>query len=192
MKKRFLFVMLLVTALATTAAAVQREQQLLSGKLIRLHVVANSDSPEDQRIKLLVRDAVLRVTDGVTREELAQSIPEIERAAKACLQKQGCDDAVRVKLGVERFPTKSYDNFALPSGVYQSLRVTIGEGAGQNWWCVVFPSICFRATASELEEAAVSAGFTEEELALITSRNGGYELKFKCMEWLEKMKGIFY
>ena len=81
-----------------------------------------------------------------------------------------------------------YENFSLPAGVYTALRVTIGEGEGQNWWCVAFPSICFRATTADLEAAAVSAGFTGEEIALITEANEGYVLKFKLLELLDRLK----
>lgn len=97
-------------------------------------------------------------------------------------------DTVRVSFGDERFPTRYYDNFALPAGVYRSLRVTIGEGQGQNWWCVVFPSICFLATAAEMEEAAQVAGLTEGEIRLITEAQDRYALKFKSLELLQQIK----
>ena len=190
MRKRIvLFTVLLLLALTVTAAALQREQQALSEKLIRLHVVANSDSEQDQWVKLQVRDAILEVTDGLDRGGLAAALPEIEAAAKTCLSDLGQETQVSVSLGQEVFPTRFYENFSLPAGVYRSLRVTIGEGAGQNWWCVAFPSICFRATTAELEEAAVSAGFTTEEVKLITG-DGGYVLKFKTLELLEKLKEV--
>ena len=93
-----------------------------------------------------------------------------------------------MSLAKEQFPTRFYENFALPAGVYTTLRITIGSGEGQNWWCVAFPSICFRATAAELEEAAVSAGFTTEEYRLITGDGEGYVLKFKLLELLDRLK----
>ena len=110
----------------------------------------------------------------------------------ACLREQGSGDPVTVSLGEERFPTRLYDNFALPAGVYRSLRVTIGAGEGHNWWCVAFPSICFRATAAEVQDAAVSAGFTGEEVRLITGDGGGYVLKFKALELLERLKAWLF
>ena len=187
-KKMVLCFALLLAALTVSAAALQRQQQILSAKLIRLHVVANSDSPEDQRQKLQVRDAVLQVTEGLSKSELQEALPEIEYAAKACLAELGAAQPVSVTMGTERFPTRLYDSFALPAGVYRTLRVTIGEGAGHNWWCVAFPSICFRATAEELEDAAVSAGFTQEEVRLITEEGSPYVLKFKLLELLERWK----
>lgn len=193
-KTGLLFVLALLGALLATAAAAQQEQQELAGKLIRLHVVANSDSREDQLLKLQVRDAVLAVTASVDAEskdpeaELKQLLPQIKQAAEDCLRLHGSRDTIRVSFGGETFPTRIYDTFTLPAGVYRSLRITIGEGKGHNWWCVVFPSICFRATAAELEQAAQVAGLTEGEIHLITEGEDGYILKFKLLEWLQALK----
>ncbi len=197
-KTGILFFAVLLAALLTTAAVMQQEQQALAGKLIRLHVIANSDSEADQARKLQVRDAVLEVTAlsaSDSREavqSLAQLLPEIQQAAEDCLRAQGCDDPVEVTLGLEAYPTRVYDNFALPAGTYQSLRIVIGEGKGQNWWCVVFPSICFRATMGDLEEAAQTAGFTDGELRLMTEQPTGYTLKFKVWELLLKCKQFMF
>lgn len=192
MKKTILAVLALLAALTATAAALQGEQQALAGKLVRLHVVANSDSEQDQALKLQVRDAVLEASEGLEAEDLEAALPRLQAAAQACLREQGSGDPVTVSLGEERFPTRLYDNFALPAGVYRSLRVTIGAGEGHNWWCVAFPSICFRATAAEVQDAAVSAGFTEEEVRLITGDGGGYVLKFKALELLERLKAWLF
>lgn len=193
MKRWVLFVLALFSALCATAAALQQEQQLLADKLVRLHVVANSDSEEDQAIKLQVRDAVLEATCKLERENLAQALPEIKAAADTCLRRLGVEHTVSVQFGRERFPTRVYENFSLPAGVYTALRITIGAGEGQNWWCVAFPSICFRATAADLEQAAVSAGFTQQEVSLITEANEGYVLKFKVLELLDQFKNwLFY
>ena len=188
MKKWMLFALALLAAGMVSAAALQQEQRELSEKLIRLHVVANSDSQEDQAIKLQVRDAVLAAADGLEEGQLEPALPEIQQAAEVCLRQLGREETVTVSLGMERFPTRMYDSFSLPAGTYRALRVTIGEGAGKNWWCVVFPSLCFRATAAELEEAAVSAGFTTDAVRLITGDGEGYILKFKVLEWLAQVK----
>ena len=193
-----LFFAVLAAALLTTAAVMQREQQLLAEKMIRLHVIANSDSEQDQALKLQVRDAVLELTavQAKGREEaelsLVQLLPDIQQAAVDCLRAQGCDDEVEVTLGMETYPTRVYENFALPAGSYQSLRIVIGEGKGQNWWCVVFPSICFRATVGDLEDAAQAAGFTDGEIRLITENPDGYTLKFKSLELLQKLKQMMF
>ena len=192
MKKTILAVLALLAALTATAAALQGEQQALAGKLVRLHVVANSDSEQDQALKLQVRDAVLEASEGLEAEDLEAALPRLQAAAQACLREQGSGDPVTVSLGEERFPTRLYDNFAMPAGVYRSLRVTIGAGEGHNWWCVAFPSICVRATAAEVQDAAVSAGFTEEEVRLITGDGGGYVLKFKALELLERLKAWLF
>ena len=189
-KKLILCVMLILAGLTVTAAAMQREQQRLADKLIRLHVVANSDSERDQQVKLLVRDAVLSVTENLEKEELFHALPAVQRAAETCLAELGEEKAVRVTLGHERFPTRLYESFALPAGTYQTLRVTIGAGEGHNWWCVAFPSICMRATMAELEDAAVSAGFTDGEIRLITADSGPYVWKFKTLELLERLKEV--
>jgi stage II sporulation protein R len=188
MKKWLLFVCAMAAAFSATAAVLQREQQDLSQKLIRLHVVANSDSGEDQAVKLEVRDAILEVTENLDEISLYRALPEIRSAAEQRLRELECRDSVSVSLAKEQFPTRFYENFALPAGVYTALRITIGSGEGQNWWCVAFPSICFRATAAELEEAAVSAGFTTEEYRLITGDGEGYVLKFKLLELLDRLK----
>ena len=188
MKKLILCVMAVLAGLSCTAAALQRSQQSFSEKLVRLHVVANSDSEHDQAIKLRVRDAVLEAAQGMEKkEDIAERLPQIEQAAEQCLRSMNCKDPVRVTVQKERFPTRVYETFSLPAGVYTALRVTIGEGAGHNWWCVVFPSICMPA-AADLEEAALTGGFTEDEIGLITEENEGYVLKFKAVEWIEKLK----
>jgi len=187
-KRMIIFAALLLSAAAISAAALQREQQALSEKLIRLHVVANSDSERDQQVKLLVRDAVLTVTEGLDKDGIQRALPAVQQAAENCLSKLGEEKTVRVTLSHERFPTRLYENFALPAGTYRTLRVTIGVGEGHNWWCVAFPSICMRATVAELEDAAVSAGFTDGEIRLITAESGPYVWKFKTLELLERMK----
>lgn len=173
--------------------AIQQEQQAMADKLIRLHVVAHSDEEVDQAEKLLVRDAVIAVTEPLSsQEEFALALPEIQKVAEDCLHDLGSSHDVTVTLSRERFPTRYYDTFALPSGVYPSLRVTIGDGEGKNWWCVAFPSICFRATAEELEQAAVTAGFTQEEVKLITKDSDTYVLKFKLLELLGELKSRIF
>lgn len=181
--------MALFAALTTTAASLQHQQLMLSQKLIRLHVVANSDSDYDQRLKLDVRDAVLRVTEKAgCIEELAALLPEVQKSAEQCLHAHGSDHSVAVTLQREVFPTRAYDAFSLPAGPYTALRVTIGAGEGENWWCVAFPSICL-CTAAEIEEVAVAAGFSQKEFRLITE--DGYVLRFKALELIQDLKAYW-
>ena len=185
----------LVAALLWTGLA-ERSQQAVSDKVVRLHVLANSDSAEDQALKLRVRDRVLERTtallessadraeaEGLLRGELL----ELERIAAREIAAAGYDYPVTAQVTDTTFPTKEYDGFALPAGEYLALRIIIGEGAGQNWWCVVFPPLC-AAAASDVPASALAAGFSEEEVALITEENSGYCLKFKTIEWLQELK----
>ena len=119
-------------------------------------------------------------------------LPELEETAKAVISDGGYDYSVRAELAETAFPTKDYDGFSLPSGEYLALRVLIGEAAGRNWWCVVFPPLC-TAAASDIPAVALDAGLTDREVALITEADEGYVLKFKSVElWQalkEKLKG---
>lgn len=188
--------LLFTVLMLLSAMALQAEQARLSQKLIRLHVVAASDSEHDQAVKLSVRDAVLAQADTLmlgkqdARAALANGLDSLAQAAQTRLTELGEEKTVTVRLGKERFPTREYDTFALPAGVYESLRVTIGEGAGHNWWCVVFPSICLTASMDELELAAQTAGLTQGELRLITGEEKGFVLKFRTLELLEKLKAF--
>ena len=194
--KRILLAAALILAATTTAvAALQREQMTLSEKLIRLHVVANSDSEEDQAIKLQVRDAVLAVTQPLLEDAeepkaaLLAALPEIEQAAEDCLRTLGDSHSVTVTLAQEQFPTRVYDSFALPAGQYLALRVTIGAGAGHNWWCVVFPSLCVPATSDGFEVQAVDGGLSPALANSLTQ--GRYSIRFVLLDWLGQLENFF-
>ena len=170
-------------------------RECLSGKLLRLHVVANSDSDADQALKLEVRDAVLdcaagyleNVSDVRAAEQVVGAhLAELAGAGQAVVREKGYDYAVRASLGTSHFPTKTYDGFALPAGDYRALRVTIGAGEGRNWWCVVFPTLCVSA-ASEWQDTAVSGGLSDEDVRLMAEEDEGYVLRFKCLELWDKL-----
>lgn len=173
-----------------------RAQTQLAERVVRLHVLANSDGEEDQELKLLVRDRVLaRATELLTqagnRAEaeslLRRELPELEALAARELRANGCDYPVTAELTDTEFPTREYDGFTLPAGEYLALRVVIGEGAGRNWWCVVFPPLCTAASA-DVPAAALAAGLTEDQVGLITEEDRGYVLKFKTVEWWEQLR----
>lgn len=192
-------VLLIVSALTVSVcAALQAQQQRMSEKIIRLHVVANSDSSADQAIKLHVRDAVLsearQALQGTDdpQQAIAQALPQLEAAANAALAAQGSRDTASVSFRRELFPTREYDTFSLPSGVYRSLRVTIGAGGGHNWWCVIFPSLCVPATADGFVQAAEAGGFTRAEIGLMTQADEGYVLKFRSLELLQALKKALF
>ena len=123
-------------------------------KVVRLHVLANSDSEEDQAVKLKVRDAILAITVPLlqnceTKEEAVALLEENQtlfvEAAKAVLQEEGFDDTVSIEMGLEEYPTRTYDSLCFPAGEYISMRVSLGTGEGQNWWCCLFPGYSPRA-----------------------------------------------
>ena len=163
MKKR-IFSLFFVSALAMgllSCAYLQTQQRQLAEKLVRLHVVANSDSPSDQAIKLRVRDAVLAAAEPVLgsaddpEQALAAELPALECAAAEMLRALGREESVSVTLQNERFPTRDYETFSLPAGVYRTLRVTIGAGEGHNWWCVLYPGLCFtNSYHTDIDETA--------------------------------------
>ena len=164
--------------------------------LVRLHVVGASDSKADQDVKLLVRDAVLASLEEGLRDltdadaavdYVARMLPKVKAAAEACLQKAGFSDPVAVSLTEEAFPTRDYDTFSLPAGVYRALRVVIGEGAGKNWWCVVFPQLCM--AGEDFMETASVAGLSPE---LTGTLEGDYELRFWVLEKLGEVKNYLF
>ena len=154
----------------------------LSSRLVRLHVLAVSDAPEEQAVKLRVRDAVLEAVSpalsGAESAEEAEAIlheklPAILEAA----ERAAGGRPVRVSLDSERYPTREYEGFRLPAGRYRSLRVVLGEGKGHNWWCVVFPPVCLAAVQREALRPAMS----NADYALLTEQEG-WELRFRSVE----------
>ena len=197
-KLKFFEIALLIglAVFLTSGALALRTQDELADKVVRLHVLANSDSEEDQALKLRVRDAVLEQATAILEQSadrreaesrLRGQLLELERIAAKEIAAEGYDYPVTVNLENTDFPTKEYDGFTLPAGEYLALRVIIGEGKGQNWWCVVFPPLCTAASA-DVPASALAAGFSEEEVRLITEENQGYVLKFKAVEWWETLK----
>lgn len=189
--------LLLAFALTLTAGVwASASQASLADRVVRLHVIANSDSDSDQALKLQVRDAVLAQATPLlagtgSRQEaenaLADHLEELAQAGAEVLAREGCGDPVTVTLSDQWFPTKVYDGFSLPAGNYRALRVVIGEGAGQNWWCVVFPPLCLASVTEEVAATAADAGLSDSQVSLITGQDGGYVLKFKVVEWWEEL-----
>ncbi len=187
-------VLSILTAFAVFLFPINGEREIYD-KVIRLHVIADSDDTEAQRLKLAVRDKILEkvtaYTDGCgTREEAEQAISlhtsEIQSDAETVLRENGCSLPVSVILGTEDYPTREYGELRLPAGEYTSLRVMIGEAEGKNWWCVLFPPLCVK-TASPKDEL-ISAGFTPEEVKILTdSDDPKYVLKFRIIEIIEAL-----
>ena len=170
-------------------------------RVIRLHVLANSDSEEDQALKLTVRDAVLSKTqvllaDAKTREEseaiLASNLDVIRVTAEEAVCAAGASASVTVSLGEEQYPTRRYENLAFPAGEYLSLQVKLGEAEGKNWWCVLFPPLCLSAATAErdTQEAFLAAGLTDEQYRMIADTDSTkYKLRFKILELVQKIFG---
>lgn len=190
---------MMTTALAMALLPVHGEEAVYDS-VIRLHVLANSDSEEDQALKLQVRDAVLdeaqQLLQGTaTRAEaeavLRPNLSRLQQAAAAVVAAAGFDDSVTVTLSDEDYPTRTYEQLAFPAGEYLSLRVMIGAAEGKNWWCVLFPPLCLSAATSreEAEMAFLAAGLTGEQYRIITDsdENTKYKLRFKLLEVAESI-----
>ena len=185
----------LCAAMLWGAWSMQR-QDALAQKMIRLHVIANSDSDADQALKLEVRDRVLDFTTTVLQRSadmedaqvrLREELTRIEDIAQREIAAQGYDYPVTAQLASAEFPLKEYDGFSLPAGEYMALRLVIGEGEGRNWWCVVYPPLC-TAAAADMPQTAIHAGLTDDDVSLITGEDTGYVLKFRSVELWEQLR----
>lgn len=196
--KRVLFVGLLV-ALVWTGTLIA-DRQKLREELVRLHVVADSDSEQDQSEKLLVRDAVLSALrqgmEDATDVEAAKSyisthLDSLQQIANDTLSRAGSGNTAVVSLTEEEFPTRDYDTFSLPAGIYESLRITIGSGEGHNWWCVVFPELCLPSTVEGFSDAAEAGGFPTSLTGALSDEKG-YEIRFFLLDLLGKAENFFH
>ena len=176
------------------------DRQKLQDELIRFHVVAHSDSEKDQSVKYLIRDAVLesiqtdlqKISDvQEAKNYLHDNLPNIQKLVNKTLDDLGIQEDARVSLGKEPFEIRHYDTFTLPAGVYESLRIVIGEGNGKNWWCVSFPSLCIPATTSGFSDVATSAGLSVS-LVQTLSGNEDYSIRFFFLNQLGKLENIFF
>lgn len=183
--KRLLMVFIIMMALlGTTGLAVQTESGPSENGFLRLHVIANSDAPADQKLKLEVKDRVVAMmkedfqdlNDAWEARRVAiRERKQIEALAREVVTSQGYDYPVQVCIGEYDFPTKSYGNFVLPQGRYQAVRIILGEGQGENWWCVLFPPLCMVSTS----DRGLSVATPEEA-----------KVSFKCLELLPRGAGM--
>ena len=201
MKKVIGFVCLLVLSVATIfVVECSAEKAQLQENIIRLHVVGNSDSAEDQAQKLRVRDAVLAYltpalenvsSTSEAEDYIRQNVARIQCLVAELLRQEGTDMAVRISIVNHSFDTRYYDTFALPAGVYKSLRIELGNAAGQNWWCVAFPSLCIPGAGKSFADVAAGAGFSDQ---LTNSLSGGnkYEVRFFVLDLLGKLENFLF
>lgn len=187
-----------LTAMLLTAFDLAADAKAIYEGTIRLHVLANSDSEEDQALKLKVRDALLCEMDDLltsgdaddaadAAEMLGEALDGFTRIAEEIVAEEGFDYPVTLSLTEEYYETRAYEGFSLPAGEYTSLQVEIGEAQGQNWWCVLFPPLC--TSVASAEETLVETGFTKRQVRLLTDNESTqYKLKFKTVEWFGELK----
>ena len=185
---------LFVACLVCTALWAEATQGRLASQVIRLHVLANSDSEEDQALKLEVRDRVLETTSALLAGEtepqaaavlLDQHLDYIAQTAAQEISAQGHDDRVEVRLEQTWFPTRQYQGISLPAGNYLALRVLIGAAEGHNWWCVVFPNLCLPAVSERALEAST---LTPGQISLLQEEETSYVFRFKALELWQSLK----
>lgn len=169
--------------------------QEIKDDVFRLHILANSDSDEDQSLKLKVRDEILRFTESLyknsgSKEEALRltkdNLQAIANRAKQVICDSGYNYSVTAEISQEYFDTRTYENVTMPSGTYQALRIIIGEGKGHNWWCVMYPSLCVGAST---DYEALEKNMNDSEIQLLTEEKCTY--KFKIVEYFEKLKSFF-
>ena len=193
--KKWEIALLAAILIAIFVGSVSSRQTELSENLIRLHVVANSDSEEDQALKLSVRDGILEELEEILKgcndkaeaeALISRNIDALTQAASEAIFEKSEYFTVTASITEEVFPTVEYDTFTLPAGEYSSLRVVIGEGEGQNWWCVVFPPLCLSIAEDTLSYEEM--GLSDETFSTISEESGGYVVKFKLLEWISQIK----
>ena len=176
-------------AILMSLAGFDAHCESVRGSVLRLHILANSDSDFDQSVKLSVRDRVLESCSDLfegardlseAEQRARESLPRLEKVAKAELERLGCDLPVTVEVGEDDFDTRTYGDVTLPAGRYTAVRVLIGAAEGHNWWCVCYPNICLAAAGQKQE---ISSVLDEENTRIVTS--GGYKVRFKIVELYE-------
>ena len=193
--KVFVPIFLLLLIISAYITPFIETSERISDDVFRLHILANSDNENDQALKLKVRDAVLEQGQNVftqcsSLDEIIYScennIDLFRNTAEACIRQNGYDYAVNAYVDKEYFNTREYEEITLPSGIYNALKIEIGEAKGRNWWCVMFPAICL----PEVSESKMTEVLDEEEMELINS-GSKFEVRFKIVEIYEKIKSKF-
>ncbi|MCL2023805.1 MAG: stage II sporulation protein R [Oscillospiraceae bacterium] len=181
----------LLLAAAFSVADFARKSQDLSSQVLRMHVVANSDSPADQQLKLEVRDAILQagseLFDGSVDTEnayarLSENRKLLQDAGEKVIADSGLGYPLTVELTREYFPTRTYDDKTLPAGNYTAIKAIIGGGAGENWWCVMFPPLCLPAVQVAEEE------YFDSDSREIINSDPRIEVRFKLLEWFFEVR----
>ena len=202
-KVKMVIILSFLLFIYTSICAISYAQNIsndIADSVFRLHVIANSDSKEDQDLKYIVRDNLLSYMNEIcsnckTKQEAIDIVTEnkdkFEEIAKSTIKERGFSYDVRINIGNFEFPTKNYGDISLPAGLYDALRVEIGEAKGQNWWCVMFPPLCFVDVTSgvvpEESKEVMEENLSEEEFALVSdSSNDELQFKFKLIEFFQE------
>lgn len=181
-----------VSAVAKTADTQERLEQ----QVLRLHILANSDSIDDQALKLKVRDRVLTYAETLldnpdmsleeTEATVAQHLPQLEELAETVVEEEGFSYPVSAQLVEMEFEDRTYGELTMPAGTYEALRITIGKAEGQNWWCVMYPALCVPNATEVTDDAETEqTAFDSEEQALLEHPER-YRIRLKCVEWLKQ------
>lgn len=205
MKKTWIYIlvpaMLLLGSMLYLLFTGERDASAVRQGVVRFHVVAESDSAEDQQLKLKVRDGVFSLVrtlfaDCTDREEALSTAhdnrEQLQREAERILRENGSDEDVTVEVGSRFFPTKSYGALSFPAGNYQAVSIRIGEGKGKNFWCVLYPALCLAPAVAEddaVEELVAAVG--EEETEFLQKSTQKQQIKFLLVEWFEQIVGKF-
>ncbi len=206
--KRFtiLFFLLFIYILISAYSYVNAICTNISDSVFRLHVIANSDSEEDQNLKYIVRDNVIKYLDSITSnvntkedivEIISNNLDKFNEIAQNTVYENGFSYNVSVQIGNFEFPEKTYGDVTFPAGYYDALKINIGDADGQNWWCVMFPPLCFIDVSSGVvpddSKEILESELNEEEYLLITKADNKSKIKFKIIEVLQNLKisGIF-
>lgn len=198
MKKHDLFLLFffVFSLLLSSFGAFAQDCREIRDSSLRLHILANSDSQEDQALKLKVRDRVLAQCGGLfsgtqnagDAKKLAQAhLDEIVECAEKVLRENGCDDSVQAQVVNMHFETRVYEGFAMPAGNYDAVRITIGEAEGHNWWCVLFPPLCLPAAESTSQDKEQAQQYRQEHPAVEESPE--YEMHFAVWDWIQSLLG---
>ena len=196
LKYAFVLLSLLITfifiSLSSYAHTISED---LSENFFRLHILANSDSEKDQSLKLKVRDNIIEYMNSLTFSGLSKSevisltkenLSKFQEIAEKTIQNEGYDYPVSLEIGNFYFPTKLYGNLSLPAGYYDALKIEIGEAKGKNWWCSLFPPLCFvdisAGVIDEDSEKSLKENLSDEEFAIITSDSETIKFKFRIIE----------
>lgn len=188
--KDYLLTVIMILGITLIFAAMPTEKEVaIYEDTLRLHILANSDSESDQRLKYEIRDKLLskygellrcETTPDDARDRAEELSDEIKKDVDGWICESGRDYECAIEIGTEWYDTREYEDFTLPKGYYTSLRVMLGEAEGRNWWCVMYPPLCLDIASEDAPEVGTVGGYTEEEYALITK--DGYNVKFKILE----------